>query len=111
MWGTFLDIYKGFDKVWQEGLIFELKTYGINGKLLKLLENYLTDCQQRNVLNGPTSSWQNNYAGVPQGFILGLLPFLIYINGLPNRLTSMCKIFADDTPLFLTVNDKSNSNT
>ena len=52
MRGTFLDISKAFDKVWHEGLIFKLKTYGVEGNLLKLLENYLTDRQQRVVLNG-----------------------------------------------------------
>ena len=45
---------KAFDKVWHEG--FKLKTYVIDGKVLKLLENYLTDSQQRVVLNGQTSS-------------------------------------------------------
>ena len=92
-------------------MIFKLKTYGINGKTLKNLENYLTDRQQRVVLNGRTSSWQNIYAGVPQGSVLGPLLFLIYVNDLPTGLTSMCKIFADDTSLFSKVNDKSNSNT
>ena len=58
MGGTFLDISKAFDEVWQEGLIFKLKTYGVECNLLKLLENYLTDRQQRVVLNG---SWQNFY--------------------------------------------------
>ena len=108
--GTFLDISKAFDKVWHEGLIFKLKTYGAEGNLLKLLENYLTDRQQRVVLNGRTSSWQNIYAGVPQGSVLGPLLFLIYINDLRDRLTSMCKIFADDTSLFSKVIDKNNSN-
>ena len=92
-------------------MIFKLKTYGIDGKLLKLLENYLTDRQQRVVLNSQTSSWQNIYAGVPQSSVLGPLLFLIYINDLLAGLTSMCKIFADDTSLFSKVNDKSNSNT
>ena len=96
----FLHISKAFDKVWHEDLIFKLKTYGIDGKLLKLLENYLTDRQQRVVLNGRKSSWQNIYAGVLQGSALGPLLFLININHLPAGLTSMCKIFAGHTSLF-----------
>ena len=47
------------------------------------------------------SLWQNIYAGVPQGSILGPLLFLIYINDLLDGITSMFKIFADDTTLFL----------
>ena len=35
--GIFLDISEVFDKVWHEGLIFKLKTYGIDDDLLKLL--------------------------------------------------------------------------
>ena len=107
MRGTFFDISKAFDKLWQEGLIFKLKTYGVDGNLLKLPENYLTDRQQRVALNGQTSSWQNIYAGVPQGSVLGQLLFLIYIN---YELTSMCKIFADDTSLFQKVIDKNSLN-
>ena len=56
------------------------------------------------------SSWQNFYAGVPQGLFLGQRLFLIYISGLPDGLTSMCKIFADDTSLFSKVIDKKDSN-
>ena len=52
MRGIFLGISKAFDKVWHEGLIFKLKTYGVECNLLKLLENYLTDRQQKVVLNG-----------------------------------------------------------
>ena len=46
MRGTFLDISKAFDKFWHEGFSFKLKTYGVEGNLLNLLENYLTDRQQ-----------------------------------------------------------------
>ena len=41
---TLLDISKTFDKFWHESLIFKLKTCYADGKLLKLLENYLSDC-------------------------------------------------------------------
>ena len=54
--GIFLDISKAFDKVWHEGLIIKLKTYGIDGDLLKLLINYQENHKQRVVLNGQTSS-------------------------------------------------------
>ena len=43
--GIFLDISKAFDKVWHKGLIYKLKSYGISGNLLKLIENYSTDCK------------------------------------------------------------------
>ena len=78
--------------------------------LIKLLENYLTDRQQRVVLNGRTSSKQNVYAGAPQGSVLGPPLFLIYINNLPDGLTSLCHIFADDSSLFSKVIDINNSN-
>ena len=59
--GVFLDISKAFDKVWHEGLIFKLKTYGVDGKLIMLLEYYLKNRNQRVVLNGFNSYWKKKY--------------------------------------------------
>ena len=73
--GVFLDISKAFDKVWHDGLIFKLKSYGVEGELLLLLKNYLHNREQRVVLNGQTPEWKRIYSGVPQGSVLGPLLF------------------------------------
>ena len=103
--GIFLDISKAFDRVWHEGLLFKLKSYGIKGPLLELIKDFLSNRLQRVVLNGQTSSWKAVLAGVPQGSILGPLFFLIFINDLPNNVESIIKIFADDTSLFSIMTD------
>ena len=101
----FLDISKAFNKVWHEGLILKLSRYGVCGNLLYLLKDLLKHRKQRVVLNGENSSWQGSTSGVPQGSILGPLLLLIYINDLPDGLSSNCKLFADDTSLFSVVHD------
>ena len=97
----FLNISKAFDKVWHQGLLYKLKQNGISGNLLETLTEFLKDRKQRIVWNEQTSSWANVEAGVPQGSILGPLLFLIYINDLPNNLSTNVKLFADDSYCFL----------
>ena len=101
----FLDLSKAFDKVWHKGLIFKLKQNGVQGNLLDLLDNYLSDRKQRVVLNGIQSSWKQIHSGVPQGSVLGPLLFLIYINDLADGISSNIKLFADDASLFIKVKD------
>ena len=42
---TFLDVSKVFDKVWHKGLTFKLQSYGVDGSLLILREDYITGRQ------------------------------------------------------------------
>ena len=57
------------------------------------MKNFLTNRKQSAVLNGQSSSWTNVKAGVPQGSIFGTLLFLIYIDDLPDGLSSNTKHF------------------
>ena len=102
---VYLDMSKAFDKVWHEGLVFKLKQNGIDGKLLTLLQNYLTNRKQRVVINGKESDWGEIKSGVPQGSVLGPLLFLVYINDLEEGIKSSVIFFADDTSLFSIVRD------
>ena len=53
--GNFLDISKAFDKVWHDGLLYKLESFGISGNLLKLFHSYLNNRQQRVAVNGQYS--------------------------------------------------------
>ena len=107
---VYLLIYlKASDKVWHKGLLHKIKCYGVEGELYNILENYLLNRKQRVVLNGQSSLWMDIKAGVTQGFVLGPLLFLIYINELPDNLVSNNKLFADDTSIFSIVTDVKRS--
>ena len=67
MWEVCFLISKAFEEVWHKGLLLKLKSYGVEGGLLSLLECYLSNREQRVVLNGQTSDWRKINYGVPQG--------------------------------------------
>ena len=106
---VFLDISKAFDRVWHRGLLHKLHSIGISGHLLKWFENYLSDRVQRVVINGKASSYLKIPAGVPQGSILGPLLFLIYINDIVLELDCCIRLFADDTSLYIVVENPNTS--
>ena len=102
---VFLDLSKAFDKVWHDGLVFELKQNGIEGQVITLPQSYLSDRNHRVVLNGYTSEIFKIHSGVLQGSVLGPLLFLVFINDLEIDIVSHVKFFADDTMLFDVVTD------
>ena len=103
---VFLDFCKAFDSVPHGRLLYRLEQYGIGGALLEWLRNFLTNRRQRVAVRGIIySEWTNVKSGVPQGTILGPILFLIYINDLPDGVSSSVKLFADDTKVYRELSD------
>lgn len=95
-----LDFSKAFDKVSHRKLLLKMDHYGIRGKPLDWVRDFLDERTQRVVINGESSSNANVTSGVPQGTVLGPLLFLIYINDIPDRVKSHLRLFADDSYLY-----------
>ena len=71
----------------------------------------MSETSLRIVLNGIESDWINLKRGVPQGNILGLMLFNIYVNDLAKILEKDCTVvqYADDTFLFKSDTDEISS--
>jgi Reverse transcriptase (RNA-dependent DNA polymerase)/Endonuclease-reverse transcriptase len=96
----FLDFSKAFDKVSHTLLLHKLNSYGLQIDIITLIKSFLSDRTQKVVIDGWSSDSVTVTSGVPQGSVLGPLLFLIYINDLPDKIRSKCRLFADDSLIY-----------
>ena len=89
-----LNFQKAFDSVPHKRLIRKLATYGVTGKILRWIETFLTDRKQRVCVEGSLSNWEDVLSGIPQGSVLGPTLFVLFINDMPDVITSLSKMFA-----------------
>ena len=102
----YLDFCKAFDTVPHFRLITKLESYGITGKVLYTIRDFLSDRSIRVAVGGKMSDPQAVKSGVPQGSVLGPLLFVLFINDLPDGLKNEVRLFADDLKLIGRANDK-----
>jgi len=95
-----MDFSKAFDMVPHYSLLVKLENYGVGTQGLKWIESFLADRTQRVVVDGQKSDPAPVTSGVPQGSVLGPILFLVYINDMPECITSSCRLFADDTIVY-----------
>ena len=101
----YLDFRKAFDTVPHERLLRKLEAYGINGYVISWIREFLSDRIQAVKVGDTLSDKLEVVSGIPQGSVLGPVLFTIFINDLPDSIASPCKIFADDTKIYNTVNN------
>ena len=96
------DFSKAFDKVPHTSLSNKLHYYGIQRKTRRWIDSFLKDRQQQVVVGNATSYTAPVTSGVPQWTVLGPSLFLIYmyINDIPDDVTSTTRLFADDCVIY-----------
>ena len=103
---VYLDFRKAFDSVPHKRLLCKMKYYGISGKVIDWVEDFLSDRVQRVRVGREFSSSSPVLSGIPQGSVLGPVLFTIFINDILDEVESDCKIFADDTKMYNKAADK-----
>ena len=76
-----------------------MEGFGVKGKVLDVIKDFLTDRTMRVCVEGQWSEIKHVLSGVLQGSVLGPLLFILYVNDLPDLVKNKIKLFADDLKL------------
>ena len=76
---------------------------------MKWRDSFLCFRQQRAVVNGVKSDWVPVLSGVPQGNVLDLLLFSLYINDISSDIESEIRHFADNYVCYREIKDEEDA--
>ena len=106
IWTVFCDISKAFNKVWHRDLLKQIKSLWNFREFAALIENYLSDRNQKVALQNSLSEVWNIKGGVPQGSVLEPLLFILYINDITDDIQILSRLCPDDTSLSYSSSNK-----
>ena len=95
-----MDFAKAFNKVPHRRLLHKFDYYEIRGSTHKWISSSLSGRSQQVALDGQASDPVPVLSGVPQGSVLGLILFLVFINDLRDNVKSSVYLFADNCVLY-----------
>ena len=100
-----LDFSKALDQVDHEKIIIKTPLLQHKGEHSKL--DFLDNRTQSVILNGSTSHNITVSSGVTQGSVFEPILFLAYINDLLEQVRSRVRLFADDTAMYLALDNQA----
>ena len=102
---VYLDIAKAFDTI-NYIILVKLCRMGFDSAFLRFFASYLTDRQQRVVISCGKSDFRPITSGRPQGSFFTVFLFSVYINDLPKIIFNECYLYADDTKIVSTADNR-----
>ena len=123
LYAAFIDFKKAFDSVYRKGLWYKLFGLGVNGRMLRIIQDMCSKVKAFVKVNNITSPTFDSHVGLKQGEIMSPLLFSLFIDDIELYLQGdtscglnlgdvqiLLLLFADDMVIFSeNQNDLQNS--